>query len=222
MVPAELGNVDKSIHATKVHEGSEVDHRRNVTTTTLTGLEIGKEVASLLFLTLFEPGTTGEDNVVAITVELDDSSLNGLADVGLQVTNATLLDERCGQEASETNVYDQTTLDDLNNQTGNDLIAVLEVFDVSPSLLVLSTLLGEDQSALLVFLLKDKSFDFFTDCDNLGGIDIVTDRELARRDNTFGLKANVKKYLITVNFDHDALYKVPIFEFQDGVAYDSG
>ncbi len=82
------------------------------------------------------------------------------AHVSGEILHATEVDEGSGQEATQADVEDQAALDDFDN-LARDVLAGLELLlDAVPSTLVLGTLLGEDQTAVLVFLLENQSLDF--------------------------------------------------------------
>ena len=120
VLPGQLGDVDEAVdRAAEVHERTEVDDRGDDTLADLTLLELGQEALADLGLGLAEPGATREDHVVAVLVELDDLHLGFLADAWLEVADATHLDERGGEEAAEADVQDETTLDDLDDGTGD-------------------------------------------------------------------------------------------------------
>ena len=68
VLPTELGDVNEPVHAAQVHEGTEVDDRRDDAVPTLAGLKIVQEVATLLLLGLFEPGAARKHHVVAVAV----------------------------------------------------------------------------------------------------------------------------------------------------------
>jgi hypothetical protein len=167
VLPGELRDVNESVHATQVHEGPKVDHRRDDAVTTLAGLQVREEVAALFFLGLFEPGATREHHVVAVAVEFDDLGLDGLADVGLEFAHATQLHQGRGQEAPKSDVDDESTLDDFDDDALDDLVAVLQLFDVGPRLLVLGALLREDQATLLVLFLENQALDALAQRDDL-------------------------------------------------------
>ncbi len=93
MLPAEFRDVDETVHTAQINEGTEIDHRRDDAVSALAGLEVVKEVAALLLLGLLEPGTTREDHVVTVAVELNNFGFDSLADVGLQLTYAAQLDQ---------------------------------------------------------------------------------------------------------------------------------
>src|SRR5690625_486620 len=102
-----------------------------------------------------------------------------LAQLETQDTNATHLNERRRKEAAQADVEDQTTLDNFDYGTGDNTVFFLDGFNRTPGALVLGALLGEDQPALFVFLLKNKGFDRIADGDNLVGVDVVLDRKFA-------------------------------------------
>ncbi len=154
-------------------------------------------------------------NVVAVLVELDDLGLDLLADVRLQVADTTHLHQRRREEAAQADVEDETTLDDLDDRTGDDAVVFLDLLDRAPGALVLRTLLGQDQAAFLVLLLEDESLDVVADLDDLARVDVVLDRELARGDDTLGLVTDVEENLVTVDLDDDTFDDVAVVEVLD-------
>ena len=129
---------------------------------------------------LLQPGTTRQHDVVAVLVELDDLGLEHLADVRLEVAHPAHLDQRGGQEAAQADVDDQADLDDLDDGALDDAVLFLDLLDGAPGALVLRALLGQDQAAFLVLLLEDEGLDLVADVDDLVGVDVVLDRQLAR------------------------------------------
>src|SRR6185503_2270162 len=92
---------------------------------------------------------------------------------------------------------------------------LLDLLDRAPGALVLRTLLGQDQSAFLVLLLEDEGLDLVADADDLRGVDVVLDGELARGDDTLGLVADVEQDLVPVDLDDAALDDVAVVEVLD-------
>ena len=179
-------------------------------------VQLVEELAAHLGLGLLQPGAAGQHHVVAVLVELDDLGLDLLADVRLQIADATHLDQRCGQEAAQADVEDQAALDDLDDGALDGLVLFLELFDGAPGALVLRTLLGQDQAAFLVLLGEDQGFDLIADGHNLIGVDVVLDGELAGRDDAFGLVTDVEQDFVTVNLDDRPFDDVAIVEVFDG------
>jgi len=79
----------------------------------------------------------------------------------------------------------------------------------------LRALLGEDEPALFVLLGENQSLDLVADGNDLAGVDIVLDGELAGGDDPFGLVADVEEHLVPVNFDYGAFDDVAIVEVFD-------
>ena len=216
VLPGQLGHVDEAVHAAEVHEGTEVDDRGHDTAAALAGLEVLEELLALLALGLLQPRPAGQDHVVAVLVELDDLGLEDLADVGLQVTDPTQLDEGGGQEAPEADVEDETTLDDLDDGAGDHALGLLDLLDLAPGLLVLGPLLGQDQAAVLVLLGEDQRVQAVAQGHDLGGVDVVADRQLTAGDHALGLVPDVQQDLVVVDLDHRAGDELAVLDLDHG------
>ncbi len=121
--------------------------------------EVVEERRARLALGLLEERPARQHDVVAVLVELEDLRLDLLAEVRREVADAAQLDERRRQEAAEADVDDQAALDDLDDRTGHDAVGILDLLDIAPRALVLRTLLGQDEAALLVLLLENERLD---------------------------------------------------------------
>ena len=217
VLPGQLGDVDETVDAAEVHERTEVDDGRDDAGADLALLQLREEVLADLGLGLLEPGAARQDDVVAVLVELDDLGLELLADVRLEVADATHLDERGGQEAAQADVEDEAALDDLDDGAGDDAVLFLDLLDRAPGALVLRALLGQDQAAFLVLLLEDQGLDVVADLDDLVRVDVVLDGQLARGDDALGLVADVEEDLVAVDLDDGALDDVAVVEVLDGL-----
>src|SRR6185437_397429 len=175
VLPGQLGHVHEAVHAAEVDERAEVDDRRDDALADLALAQRVEERVTHLGLGLLEPGTAGQDHVVAVLVQLDDLGFDFLADVRCQVAHAAHLDQRCRQETAQADVEDETTLDHLDDGAGDDAVLFLDLFDVAPGTLVLSALLGQDQAAFLVLLGEDQGFDVVADGNDVTGVDVVLD-----------------------------------------------
>lgn len=175
-----------------------------------------QEVLTNLRLSLLEPRTTRQHNVVAVLVELDDLGLDLLTHVGLEVTDSAHLNKRGGKEATQADVDNKSTLDDLDDGTGDDAVFFLDLLNRAPGALILGTLLGQDQTTFLVLLLLNEGLDLITDVDYLKGVHVVLDRQLFGRDDTFGLVTDVKEDLVAVHLDDGPRDDVAVIEVLDG------
>ena len=175
VLPGQFGDVHQAVHATQVDECAEVDDRGDGAVADLSLLQGVEEVGANLGLRLLEPCAARQDHVVAVLVELDDLGFKLAADVGLQVTHATHLNQGCGQEAAQADVEDQAALDDLDDSAGDNTFFFLDLFDLAPCAFVLCALLRQKQAAILVFLLEYQSFDLITHRDDVIRIDVMLD-----------------------------------------------
>jgi hypothetical protein len=216
VLPRELADVDEAVHAAEVDEGAEADDRGHRALADLADLEVVEELVAGLLLGLLEEGPAGQHHVVAVLVELDDLGLHHLADVRLQVADPAELDERGGEEAAQADVDDETALDDLDHRTLDHLVGLLLGLDGAPGTLVLRPLLREDEAPLLVFLGEDQGLDLLAELDHLGGIDVVADAQLTRRDDTLALVPDVEQDLVLVDLHHGAVDHLAVFDVDDG------
>ena len=219
VLPGQLRHVHEPVHAAEVHEGTEVDHRRHHALAALTRLQVGQELATLFLLGLLQPGPAGQDDVVAVAVELDDLGLDGPTHVGLELAHPAQLHQRGRQEAAQADVDDETALHHFDDGAGHDLVGLLQLLDGAPRPLVLGPLLREDQPTLLVLLLEDEGLDGLAEGDDLRGVDVVADGELSDRDHALGLEADVEEDLVAVDLDHGALDQVTVLELDDGAGH---
>ena len=216
VLPRQLGHVDETVHATEVHERTEVDDRGDHTGADLAGLQVREEVVALFALGLLEVRAPREHDVVAVLVELDDLALERPADERLQVAHATEVDEGCRQEAAQADVDDEAALDDLDDRTGDDALLLLDLLDRAPGALVLRALLGQDEPAVLVLLLEDERLELLAERDDLGRVDVVADREFLRGDDALGLEADVEQHLVGVDLHDGAGDEAALVELDEG------
>ena len=158
----------------------------------------------------------GKHDVVAVAVHLDDAGLELGVEVHVEVLDAAQVDERRGQEAAQPDVDDEAALDDFDDLADDRLASLELLFDGNPGALVLGALLGEDQAAVLVFLLQDQRLDLVANLDELGGIRVLADGELAGGDDAFGLEPDVDQNLVALDLHDRAIDQVAFVEFGEG------
>ncbi len=81
MVPGELGDVDQAVDAAQVNEGTEVNDGGNGALEAHALDELGQDLGALVLAALLEDNATGEDDVVAVAIHLDDAGLDAGAHV---------------------------------------------------------------------------------------------------------------------------------------------
>ena len=120
-----------------------------------------------------------------------------------------------GRKPAKADVEDEPALDDLDDRPLDDPLLLLDLLDRAPGALVLRPLLGEDQPAVLVLLGEDEGLELLVERDDLVGVDVVADRELARRDDALGLVPDVEQHLVAVDLDDLAGDDVAVVELDD-------
>ena len=215
VLPRQLADVDESVHTAEIDESTETDDAADDTGTNFSRLEVGEELVAGFLLRLFEIRTTAEHHVVAVLVQFDDLGLDHLADIRLQIADTAQLDKRRRQEAAQSDVDDETTLDDFDHEPLDHAVGFLQLLDVAPGTLVLSALFGQQQTSLFVFLLEDERFDLLAELDDVARIDIVANAELAGEDDTLALVTDVEQHLVAVDLDHGAVHQLAVFDFNE-------
>ncbi len=151
----------------------------------------------------------GRDDVVAVAIHLDDASLDVGAQVCSKILNATKINEGSRQEATQADVEDQAALDDFDN-LAVDVLAGLELLlDADPSTLVLSTLLGEDQTTVLVLLLENQSLDVSPRATISAGLASLRMESSRTGNNALGLESDVNEYLVMLDLYDSAVDRSP-------------
>ena len=216
VLPRQLGNVDQAVNTAQINECAEIDDGGHDAFANLALLELGQEGLANFGLGLFEVLATGEHHIVAVLVELEDLGLDGLANVRGQVADATHFDQGCRQEATQTDVDDETTLDSFDNGAFDNAIGFFDLLDVAPSALVLCTLLGQNQTAFLVFLGDDKSLNGVADLDDFVRINVLLDGKLTGGNDALSLVADVEQDLVVIDLDDGTFDQITITEVLDG------
>ena len=116
VLPRQLRDVHEAVDAAEVDERAEVDDRGHDALADLALLEVVEEGRTRLRLRLLEQRTAAQHDVVAVLVEFEDLRFDVLVEVRREVTHATQFDERGRQEATEADVDDEATLDDLDDR----------------------------------------------------------------------------------------------------------
>src|SRR5262249_54280034 len=93
---------------------------------------------------------------------------------------------------------------------------LLDLLDRAPRPLVLGPLLREDQAAVLVLLGEDERLELLVEGDDLARVDVVSDRQLPRRDDALGLVADVEQHLVAVDLLDLAGDDAAVVELEDG------
>ena len=215
VVPRKLGDVNQTINTAKINKRTKLNDRGNGTLKLHANLELAQDVLTLCFTSFLKNNTARKNNVVAVAIHLNNTSLNTSAHKCAKILDTTEVNKGCRQKATEANVKNQAALNNLNNLTLNGLTSVELILNCLPSTLVLSTLLGKNQATLFVLFLKDKSLDVLAQGDNLCRVNVFTNRKLTSRNNALRLITNVYEDLIALNLDDGTVDKISLIKIGD-------
>src|SRR5439155_2994038 len=159
VAPGELGDVDQFVHPVEVDERAEVHDVRDLAVDHVARVQPIENGLSHLLALVLEHGAAREDDVVARTVELDDLAAELPAQELVEVLHAADVDERRRQEATDAEVEDEASLDDLDHLADHGLARLCRLLDLLPRELEARALLREDETAFSVLLREDERVD---------------------------------------------------------------
>ncbi|EFH71148.1 conserved uncharacterized protein [Gardnerella vaginalis 5-1] len=199
VLPRKLRHVNETVNTAEVNKRTEVYDRRHNAFANLTLLKLREEGFANFGLGFLKELATRKHNIVAVLIELENLSLNLLANVWRKIAHATHLNQGSWQEAAKTDINNQAALNSFNNGTFNDAVCILNLLDVTPSTLILCTLLGENKTSFLVFLSYNKGFNGVANLDNIIWINVFFDGKFTGRNYTFSFVADVQQYFVVIN-----------------------
>ena len=216
VAPRELGDVDEAVHAVEVDERAEVDDVRDLALDDVPGAEpVEDRLAHLLALVL-EDGATGEHDVVARAVQLDDLAAQLLAEEVVEILDAPDVHERRREEAPHAEVEDEAALDDLDDLARDRLAGLGGRLDPLPCELEAGALLREDEPALGVLLREHERVDLLAHRNLVRRVDRAADGQLGDRDDALRLVADVDEHLVLVHPDDRAVHDFSLVDLGEG------
>ncbi len=212
MVPGQLGDVHQAVDAAQIHEGAEVHDGGDGALEAHALGELREDLGALVLAALLQKHAAGQHDVVAVAVHLDDAGLDLGAQVHVQVLHAAQVHERGRKEAAQADVQDKTALDHLDDLAGDHFAGLELLLDGNPGTLVLGALLGKDEAAVLVLLLKDQSLDLVAQAHDVGRIGVLADGQLAGGNDALALEADVNEDLVVLELDNGAIDQIALVE----------
>ena len=216
VAPAELGDVDETVHPVEVDEGAEVDDVRDLALDDVSRAQAVEDRLAHLLALVLENGATREDDVVARAIELDDLAAKLLAQELVEVLHTPDVDERRGQEPAYPEVEDEPALDHLDDLAVDRLAGLRRSLDTLPRELEARALLRQDQAPFGVLLGEHERVDLLADRDLVGRVHRAADRQLGDRDDAFRLVADVDEHLVLVDAHDRAVYDLALVDLREG------
>src|SRR5262245_7733747 len=187
--PREIRDVQQPVYAAKLDERAVVS---DVLDDALDDRAFGQRREELLALfaeARFEHGTAGDDDVVALAIELDDLELERLVFERRGVLDRTDVDERAGQERADAiDHHGQAALDLARHLAGDDGALLHRALEVVPGFQALRLVARELGLAVAILEAFDRHGD------EVAGLDFdftAIVLEFLDRDEAFGLEAGV-------------------------------
>lgn len=195
--PCEVGDVEEAVDAAEVNECTVVGDVLNDTLDDGTFLEGFKELGAFFAHRSFNNSTAGNDDVVALAVELDDLEFEGVAFVWGRVLDWTGVDEGAWEEGADAVGHDgEAALDLAGDGTGNEFARFESLFEVHPGSEALGLVAAEDGVAVAVFNGFDGDGD---EVARLDGNFTAIVLEFFDRHVGFALKTSVNNDEVVVN-----------------------
>lgn len=201
-LPGHVGDVQQAVYAAQVHECAVVGEVLDDTLDLLAFLQRFQQSFTLGAVLGFQDAAAGNDNVVALLVELDDLELELFAFQVGGVANRTHVDQRTRQErADAVDVDGETALDLAVDDALDHFVGSESRFQNNPALGALGFLAGQLGLAKAVFYRVQCDVDFVTHLDGQFALFVV---ELLDRDDALGFQTGMDGDPVTIDVDHDA------------------
>ena len=201
-LPRHVGDVQQAIYAAQVNECTVVGKVLDDTLDLLAFLQGFQQRFALGAVLGLEDAATGNDNVVALLVQLDDLELELFAFQVSGITHRTHIDQGTRQERTDAiDVDSEATFDLAVDNALDHFFGSESRFQNNPRLGALGFLAGQLGFAEAVFHSIERNVHFVTDLDGQLALLVV---ELLDRDDTLGLQAGMDGDPVTIDVDHDA------------------
>ena len=196
--PGHIGDVQKAIDTTQVDERAEVGNVLDGTCAELIDLDFREKPFLLIFAGHLDQLPTADHDVATAFVDLQDHTLDHLANEILNIWRTADVDLAGRQEHVYADIDQQTTLDLTVDDTFHHIAFMMLGDDIFPGSHTQGFAAGETDFAGLVFHVLKQDFHFVA---WLGWLFVFP---LVERNQTFSLKADVHDHAVAIDFNHSA------------------
>lgn len=131
-VPSEVRDVCEAVYAADIDECTVVDKALDRAANRLASFERGEDFLFLLSALSFEERTAGKNEALLVDINLDDLSLDRLADIDGEILDEVEFHLGCRDEAAQTlDGGNEAALDNLRDVSLNRLASFLFFFSIS-------------------------------------------------------------------------------------------
>ena len=161
--PGHVGDVEQAVHAVEVDERAEIGDVLDRALDRAALFDAAEELRRFSARSGFDEFAAGEDDVLAVVVDLDDLEVVGVADELLEILRGDDVDLGAGEERLDADVDAEAAFDDGLDLAVDEAAVVENLDDLFPVLFLGGLFLGEDDHALVVFEALEEHFDFVAD-----------------------------------------------------------
>src|SRR6185436_16031026 len=201
--PRDVGDVQQTIDAAQIDERAVIGDVLHHAVDDLAFFEVLHQLLALLGAGLFQHGAARHDDVAAAAVHFEN--LEGLRDVHQRrhVADRPDVDLRARQERDRAVEIDRkAALDLIEDDAGDLLVAVERLFELAPAFLAARLVARENRLAERVLDALEIDLDLVADLDLAAAAGAG---ELADRDATLGLRADIDQRHVLLDTDDLAL-----------------
>ena len=204
-------------YAAEIDECTVVDKALDRAANRLASFERGEDFLFLLSALSFEERTAGKNEALLVDIDLDDLSLDRLADIDGEILDEVEFHLGCRDEAAQTlDGGNEAALDNLRDVSLNRLASFLLLLHLRPSDHAVSFYLGED-AAVVAAEGNNVDVDDIADFDDIFSGLRSRISQLALRDSDLLLVSNIDISLVAVYLDDLTFYSGALLDIRQGL-----
>ena len=201
--------MQEPVHATQVDEGPIVGDVLDHAFQHLALLQVGDQLVACLAARLLEHRPSGDDDVVASGIHLEDLERLRRPHERVHVLHRADVDLTARQEGDRARqIDDEAALDPTEDGAGDPFVALEGRLELRPGFLAAGLLAAQADDAVLVLIALDEHVDGITELDRHV---LARRRELLQGDLAFRLETHVDEHHVVLDVEDGALQH-PAFE----------
>jgi len=200
--PGHVSDVQQAVNAAQINECTVVSEVLNDTFNFHAFLQVFQQLIALCAVFGFDNGTTRNNNVVALLIQLDYFKFKLFAFQVQSVTHRTNVYQRTWQERTNTvQLNSEAALNFAVDNTGNSFSIFVSFFQRDPGFVTFSFLTGQQSFTEAVFYCVQSNVNFVTYLDFQLALGVF---ELLSRDGGLRFQTSVNQYYVFVDSNNNA------------------
>ena len=199
--PGHVSDVQQAVNATQINECTVVSEVLNDTFNFHAFLQVFQQLITFSAVLGFDNGTTRNNNVVTLLVQLDDFEFKLFAFQVQRVANRTNVYQRTWQERANTvQLNSEAAFDFAVDNTGNSFSFFVRFFQRDPSFVTFSFLTGQQGFTEAVFYCIQSNVNFVANLDFQFALGVF---ELLSRNGRLRFQTGVNQYYVFVDSNNN-------------------